>query len=653
MLVGATQTMAQTNYGLKIAGVDVTSENCNDLSVIPGVSGTVKYVPETKTLYLENATISVTDETANGIVKDSTLTIVVTGENTITSNATALKLGDNKTYIKGSGTLNVQSLKGNGVESRKAYLEINQCTMDVKGAEYGFYGDTYLPPTIWVRNAKLTAFSKYPSYFLINLTIEGCAITAPEDAAFDPSWHCVMVKNNQPAASKTIVIEPTTNYDIYIAGVKITPENCDDLSVIPGVSGNAKYDPAAKTIYLGNATIENEKSGGGIVNISVNPFLINVTGENTIATYNSAVSSAKPLTIKGNGTLNAESKNNCGIYLGGGSLNINSATVNAKGKYGIIGSEGAETFTVYKANVTAEGIKGSVYDFTSLALDGSVIVQPNGATYNETQKSVVLDGKKVTDKVVIEKITYYGLEIAGVDVTNENCNDLSVIPGVSGTVKYDPETKTLTLDNATIDIATTESFCILNDTVNGLTINVTGENNLNSKVSSIYLYKSTTINGGGTLNITAYIPGNSNSGIYITNDTLAIEKCTVNISLGCAYGIFGCWKAHLIMREANLTVGRTYVGAIHLVKSFTLEGCKISSPADAVFNNTTNDLEVNGKATTQVEITYDETVGIKDGKASVPAHKQGFYSIDGVYFGNDFNTLPKGIYIKDGKKVLK
>ena len=107
------------------------------------------------------------------------------------------------------------------------------------------------------------------------------------------------------------------------------------------------------------------------------------------------------------------------------------------------------------------------------------------------------------------------------------------------------------------------------------------------------------------------------------------------------------------MREANLTVGRTYVGAIHLVKSFTLEGCKITSPEDAVFNNTTNDLEVNGKATTQVEITYDETVGIKDGKASVPAHKQGFYSIDGVYFGNDFNALPKGIYIKDGKKVLK
>lgn len=45
-------------YGLQIKGVDVTSENCNDLSVIDGVSGMVKFEPETKTLFLEDATIA-------------------------------------------------------------------------------------------------------------------------------------------------------------------------------------------------------------------------------------------------------------------------------------------------------------------------------------------------------------------------------------------------------------------------------------------------------------------------------------------------------------------------------------------------------------------------------------------------------------------
>lgn len=50
-----------------------------------------------------------------------------------------------------------------------------------------------------------------------------------------------------------------------------------------------------------------------------------------------------------------------------------------------------------------------------------------------------------------DETSSYGINIIGVPVTSENCNDLSVIDGVSGTVKYDPTTKTLTLENATID----------------------------------------------------------------------------------------------------------------------------------------------------------------------------------------------------------
>ena len=50
-----------------------------------------------------------------------------------------------------------------------------------------------------------------------------------------------------------------------------------------------------------------------------------------------------------------------------------------------------------------------------------------------------------------DETSSYGIDIIGVPVTPENCNDLSVIDGVSGTVKYDPTTKTLTLENASID----------------------------------------------------------------------------------------------------------------------------------------------------------------------------------------------------------
>ena len=44
-------------------------------------------------------------------------------------------------------------------------------------------------------------------------------------------------------------------------------------------------------------------------------------------------------------------------------------------------------------------------------------------------------------------------QIAGVAVTGDNRNDLSVINGVEGNVNYDPQTNTLTLEDATISLS--------------------------------------------------------------------------------------------------------------------------------------------------------------------------------------------------------
>lgn len=38
---------------------------------------------------------------------------------------------------------------------------------------------------------------------------------------------------------------------------------------------------------------------------------------------------------------------------------------------------------------------------------------------------------------------------------------------------------------------------------------------------------------------------------------------------------------------------------------------------------------------------------------SIQARKQGVCSINVVYLGDDFGSLPNGVYIKDGKKELK
>ena len=60
----------------------------------------------------------------------------------------------------------------------------------------------------------------------------------------------------------------------------------------------------------------------------------------------------------------------------------------------------------------------------------------------------------------------YGIKIAGEYITGYNRYDLTEINGVSGKVYFDPNTRTLTLDNATIEA--NDCNAILNETCDNL-----------------------------------------------------------------------------------------------------------------------------------------------------------------------------------------
>ena len=96
----------------------------------------------------------------------------------------------------------------------------------------------------------------------------------------------------------------------------------------------------------------------------------------------------------------------------------------------------------------------------------------------------------------------YGFKVAGVDVTNDNYLDLTEINGVSGKVYFDPSTRILTLDNATIEA--NDYNAILNETCDYLTIELIGTNNIDvTGAAGIYLKEETTIwsNSGGKLSV--------------------------------------------------------------------------------------------------------------------------------------------------------
>lgn len=90
----------------------------------------------------------------------------------------------------------------------------------------------------------------------------------------------------------------------------------------------------------------------------------------------------------------------------------------------------------------------------------------------------------------------YGFKVAGVDVTSDNYLDLSKISGVSGKVYFDPNTITLTLDNATIEA--NDCNAILNETCDNLLIKLLGTNTINvTNSAGIYMRESTVILGDG------------------------------------------------------------------------------------------------------------------------------------------------------------
>ena len=399
LLTSASTAMAQTTYNLKIADVDVTSANCSDLSVISGVSGTVKYDPTNKVLTLENATIQ-TDASTAIVSSIDGLTIKVIGTNNLMS---TLRVNRSAT-ITGGGTLNVEIQDYSAIYVYKTNLTIDGCTVNAKG-DYGIAGENGSSETLTIKNSTVTAEGALGGSIadFASLTLDGCAITQPAGAAFDASLKAVALGGAK--VKSKVVISPTgggtTTYDLYIAGVQVTSANCSNLSVISGVSGTVKYDPTNKVLTLDGATIQINSTNA--INSKIDGLTVKVIGTNNLTTGgNAALGFSKPLTITGGGVLNANSGEDCGIFVNGTNITIDGCTVNAKGKYGIAGYDGSsETLTIKNSTVTAEGTAGSITDFASLTLDGCAITQPAGAVFDASLKAVALGGAKVTSKVVI------------------------------------------------------------------------------------------------------------------------------------------------------------------------------------------------------------------------------------------------------------
>ena len=389
------------SYGIKIAGVDVTALNCKDLSVIGGVDGKINYNPETKILTMEDVTINITGEKVgiwNRGIKGLKINLV--GNNTITSSEACISISETST-ISGSGTLRLKS-SGNCGIFLPSSLTVEGVKLYTEGS-WGIAGQVFQTSgnVLTICNAYVEVTGSEGSIISVeDLLLDGCSITQPNGAEFDAQSHSVLL--NGEVVTYKVVIEPDS-YGIQIAGEYVTFLNCKDLSVIDGVDGKISYDPETNTLTMEDVTI-NATDFNGIWNRGVKDMKIKLFGNNIITSKKACISISETSTISGSGTLSLKSSGDCGLYMHT-SLSVEDIKLYAEGKYGVAGDDGTrgEILTLRNSYVEATGSSGSICDLQNLVLDGCCsITQPTGAAFDVNVHAVALNGKTVTDKVVIE-----------------------------------------------------------------------------------------------------------------------------------------------------------------------------------------------------------------------------------------------------------
>ena len=311
---------------------------------------------------------------------------------------------DNSKGIKGGEGMLMQGTVGTVYRFRRndavsSYSYVSPAINYLKGIS-GYY-------------VSLSYNSSGPWYYTFNGTDKFNKVTSTT-STYTPSAY-VELSSSDPGASATSIVyieNDIETYDLWIAGIQVSSENCNNLSVISGVSGTVTYNPSTKLLTLQNATIQPSSLAAGI-DSEISGLKIRFIGTNIIKSYANrpAVRLNANTTLYGTGTASCQSSNNAGLY-----VNNSTTTVNIQGglnllaygyNYGIQGVNGGKiAISGASTKVTASGLTASYYTCKTTLNDGLAITAPAGAKFN-TAGTVVSSGGMVISNtdVVISKPT--------------------------------------------------------------------------------------------------------------------------------------------------------------------------------------------------------------------------------------------------------
>jgi hypothetical protein len=258
--------------------------------------------------------------------------------------------------------------------------------------------------------------------------------------------------------------------------------------------------------------------------------------------------------------------------------------------------------------------------------------------------------------------TAYDLWVNGVQVNNKNCSNLNGALTGGGSCSYNPNTKTLSLNNAKISYNDAGSFiwpAIFNE-INDLVINNSGTSEIGGNYIGIRSDADFAIKGNGHLKV--YGTGQYYGAIQLRSCDLTIDNTELTAT-GGGNAIFAS-SIDYTQQKGSVRLNNSY---LHLkgntkavdVVSFD-SNCEITKPVGGKIYYRTI-VDANRKAAQEVEIVPKKGIvtAINTATPVEEAGETSIYTTSGtlVWQGAGQPQLPRGIYImkKNGKvqKVQK
>ncbi len=232
----------------------------------------------------------------------------------------------------------------------------------------------------------------------------------------------------------TLMAQAATDYNFYVGGVKVTSDNCNNITGSNITSGTAVFTPSDNTLTLTNVTISRTGTDNRAIQSDRQGLIIKLVGTNKLSAASSSVIrfnqsgsivvASGTTTITGGTEGGVYSNNACVTVMGPGKLIVKSTN----DKYGFEGKGTSSNSTLIFRNVTVEasGKKGAIYDWASVNFyanshitlkatnnsnypiawniedlntwDTEAILAPWRATFNTNSKCITYEGSPLYDK---------------------------------------------------------------------------------------------------------------------------------------------------------------------------------------------------------------------------------------------------------------